>query len=130
MLDIKHDLQRKVVICTVRGVIRLEEMRSWLASYKQQTDVFANAPHILIADMRGMAPLAPEVAEVLGEAIGYGRAHGVVLCAHLSDSGTVRLQSRRVAREVDPHDRCTIDVVSLEEAWALIAEREATQLAS
>ncbi len=89
---------------------------------KRITNLF-RGEHIVLADMRGMSVLAPEAAELFGEVIRYGRMHGAVLCVHLSDSSITRLQAARLAREVQPDDAVTINVVSLEEAHRLIDER-------
>lgn len=80
------------------------------------------AKHMVIADMRGMKPLHPPVAKLLGEAIGYGRRNGAVLCAHVSDHTVQRLQAARVARENSPTDDVTVDVSSVSEAERVVAE--------
>jgi hypothetical protein len=81
---------------------------------------------MLIADMRGLAPLSQESAKLMGEAIAFQRAHGIVLCAHLSDSSITRLQAKRLAREATPNDKVTIEVVSPEEAERVLDERRPT----
>ena len=80
------------------------------------------AKHMVIADMRGMKPLHPPVAKLLGEAIGYGRRNGAVLCAHVSDHTVQRLQAARVARENSPTDDITVDVSSVAEAERVVSE--------
>jgi hypothetical protein len=77
---------------------------------------------MVVADMRGMKPLHPPVAKLLGEAIGYGRKNGAVLCVHISDHTVQRLQASRVARENSPTDDITVDVSSLEEAERVLDE--------
>ena len=123
MYEISNDIPKSVITFRASGVIRLDEMRTAVGLYTKATDSYKNRGHFLLADMRGMSALAPQVAAVMGEAIGYGRGHGVALCAHLSDSGIVRLQSGRLAREVSPNDKGTVDVVSVEEAWRVFEER-------
>ena len=69
--------------------------------------------------------LAPESAEIFREGIALGRKFGVHLCAHLTNSGIIRLQAKRLAREATVADKNMFDVVSMEEAWLLTAERRA-----
>jgi len=107
------------------GLVRGPEIAEAFAAYATISQFYKGKPHMLIADMRGMAPLPPELAEKMMEAIAYGREHGVVFCVHLSDTGIVRLQSRRLAAEADPRGHGTmVEVDSLEEAWRQIDARE------
>lgn len=123
MYEISNDTAKGVITIRASGVIRPEEMREALAEYKRATAVYKKGLHMLLADMRGLRPLAPEAAAVMGEFIAWGRQNGVVVCAHLSDSGIVRLQAGRIAREISPNDDKTVEVVSEEEAWKLFEER-------
>jgi len=123
MIEITNDPTRRVITLRASGVVRLEDMRQALKEYIRATGLYRGRPHFLLADMRGMAPLSPDAAATMGEAIAHGRQRGVVLCAHLSDSGIVRLQSNRLAREVAGNDDATVDVIALEEAWRLFDER-------
>jgi hypothetical protein len=78
--------------------------------------------HIVLADMRGLRTLKKEVAECMGEAIGYARTRGVIRCTHLSDETVQRLQAHRIARESSAGNDVTVDVQSLEEAHAVCQE--------
>jgi hypothetical protein len=77
---------------------------------------------MVIADMRGMKPMDPTVANMLGAEIHYARRHGVVLCAHVSDHTVQRLQARNIARQNSPSDDVTVDVASAEEAMKVLDE--------
>ncbi|HEX7665941.1 MAG TPA: hypothetical protein VF407_15545, partial [Polyangiaceae bacterium] len=100
----------------------MHEMAVAAGSYK-------GAPFAMIADMRDLVPLSPKAAAVLGEAIAFGRKAGVVVCAHLSSSGIIRLQANRVAREATPGQAGNYDVVSMDEAWKLTGEAFAAKVA-
>ncbi len=100
-------------------------MKEWAEAYKAATDSYGGGKHLVLADMRGLKPATPEVAEIMGEAIGYARSRGVACCAHLSDSSIQRLQTARLAREASPHDDVTTDVVSPEEAERVLEEARA-----
>ena len=104
------------------GRFDISTMRAFCDQYKAVTDTYAKGAHYVIADMRGMVPAQPEVGLMLGSAIGYARARGVRLCAHLSDDTVQRLQAARLARQSTPGDDVTVDVASLEEAARVIAE--------
>ena len=56
-------------------------MQQFLDDYKRITQPLAGSPHLILADLRGLNPTSPEVAAILGEAIEYSRAAGVVCCA-------------------------------------------------
>jgi len=64
----------------------------------------------------------PPAAKLLGDAIGYGRRNGCVLCAHISDHTVQRLQAARVARENSATDDITVDVSSVDEAERVVSE--------
>ncbi len=114
--EVRLDLSGRTIYCRMTGLFQLEDISAWAHTYREATDRFRGRKHVVIADMRGMRSMLPEVAKVLGEAIGHARRHGAALCAHLSDDTIQRLQARRVARENSPADDITVDVVSLEEA--------------
>ena len=89
---------------------------------KGMTDSYAGKKHMVLADMRGMKPASPKVAEKFGALIGYQRTHGVFFCVHLSDETVTRLQLDRLSRKASPHGKITVDVVSMEEAEAALSE--------
>ncbi len=86
------------------------------------SDSYRGKKHLVLADMRGLKPSTPRVAEKLGELIVYQRSHGVSLCVHLSDESVTRLQMDRLSRKASPHDSATVDVVSLDEAEKVLSE--------
>jgi hypothetical protein len=107
----------------MQGVFGEQEMRDWARAYREHgTARFVGGRHFVIADMRGMKTTRPSVAEIMGAEIGYARQHGVVLCAHLSDDTVQRLQVSRIARQNAVGDDVTVDVVSMEEAYAVLRE--------
>ena len=122
MIDIKNDRAKRTIRVTMVGAIKLDEVKAKVAIMKKVTDGYEGAPHLVLADMRGMKATAPDVADVMGEAIAYQRRHGVVHCAHLSDSSTTRLQMARLARQAVEGDPGMTEVVSLEEAERVLDE--------
>lgn len=104
------------------GDFDVATMTRFLEDYKRVSQPFAGAPHLILADLRGMNPTSPEVAAILGEAIEYSRAIGVVCCAHLSDDTITQLQAARLGRKSSPHSDVTVDVASREEAERLLDE--------
>jgi len=123
MITIRDDRTKRTIHVTMTGFLTLDEVREAVIRVKSATDGYKDGPHLFLADMRGLKPAAPEVAEVLGKAIAYTRQHGVVFCAHLSDSSTVQLQAARLAREAVEGDPAIINVISLEEAERVLEEQ-------
>src|SRR5690348_1505505 len=113
MYKVEADQARSTVRFRATGKLTLEEVKHAYEDAKVATDAFRGRPHIVLADMRGLSPMSPEVAHRFGELIQYGRTHGVQFCVHLSDSSIARLQTARLAREVNPQDNSTTDVVSV-----------------
>jgi hypothetical protein len=97
-------------------------MKQFLEDYKRVSQPLAGSPHLILADLRGMNPTSPEVAAILGQAIEYSRAAGVVCCAHLSDDTVTQLQAARLGRKSSPQSDVTVDVASREEAERLLDE--------
>src|SRR5215213_5948428 len=81
------------------GSISVLEMRQFVTKYLAATDTYAGRPHLVLADMRGLNTMSPEVAGILGEGIRQARSRGVACCAHLSDAAVSSLQTARLARE-------------------------------
>src|SRR5262245_3700934 len=104
MFQIEHDAIARTILFRINGTFSAEEVRAVGREYQRLTDKFRGERHMVLADLRGLRPLSPEAAEVFKGIIAYGRAHGTVCCAHLSDSSIVRLQGSRLAREVTPGD--------------------------
>lgn len=116
MFEVENRPEKLTVYVRMSGAVRLEEAQASVEALKAATDSYGRRSHVYLADLRGLLPLPPEVAAMLGEAIAYSRQRGTIVCIHLSDSAIVRLQATRLVREINPDDSVTIDVVSLEEA--------------
>jgi hypothetical protein len=112
------------------GVVSREDLNELMGKMGEVCATYAGAKFAMIADMRDLQPLAPEAADMLGRGIEMGRKNGIAVCAHLSNSGIIRLQANRVSREAAAGDASVFDVVSLEEAWRLIDERNAMPLSA
>jgi hypothetical protein len=123
MVKVNVDRGRRTITFRAQGNITLDEVKRTLDEAKRATDLFRGGEHIVLADLRGMAVMSPDVATVFGEVIQYGRRNGTAWCVHLSDSSVGRLQAARLAREVNPQDTSTINVVSTEEAEKVIDEK-------
>lgn len=88
-------------------------------------DSYRGRPHLVMADVRGLMPSSPAVAEVMQRIIQYSRQRGTVCCVHLYDSAITRLQAARLAREAtrDIDGTLTVEVVSVEEAEEVLREQ-------
>lgn len=122
MFDVKNHPDKLTIYIRSSGQVRLAEARAAIEAMKIAVDSYNGRPHLVLADARGMLPVAPDVAELMGEGIGYSRRNGTVVCVHLADSAIVRLQAARLVRESNPMDTATVDVVSLEEAEIVLEE--------
>lgn len=124
MFEVTINRTRRTITFRASGKMTLDEVTKAYEEAVWATDSFKKLPHVVLADMRGLAPLAPDATMVFGEIIKYGRAHGTVACVHLSDSSIARLQASRLAREASPYDDVTVNVVSLEEAEKVLDEKQ------
>jgi hypothetical protein len=123
MINVELDYSRKVLTFRATGVVTVAELQRTLVQVKTVLAPLRGAEHIVLADVRGLAPMSPEASELFGAVIRYGREHGTALCVHLSDSSIAKLQTARLAREASPQDQITVNVVSLKEAEKVINER-------
>ncbi len=123
MVNVTIDRVRRTITFRAVGNLTLEEVKRTLEEAKRATDLFRGGEHIVLADLRGMGVMSPDVAAVFGEVIQYGRRNGTAWCVHLSDSSVARLQASRLARDASPQDKTTINVVSLDEADKVIEEK-------
>jgi hypothetical protein len=123
MFEVTINRGKRLITFRASGNLTLDEMKTILDEAKWATDGFRGDPHIVLADMRGLATMSDEKQRIFGEIIRYGREHGTSLCVHLSDSSIARLQQSRLAREASPYDDVTVNVVSSEEAERMIQER-------
>ncbi|MFO7177103.1 MAG: hypothetical protein DIU78_000250 [Pseudomonadota bacterium] len=122
---IANDVGNRTIRLRMTGEYDLSGMQRLAQELRRATDEYANRSHLILADMRGMLPLAPEVAHVFGELIAYTRHHGVVRCAHLSDDTVQKLQASRLGRQSTPKEDLTVNVASLDEAERVLAEMRA-----
>jgi hypothetical protein len=122
MTSVQNFPERWTIVVKLSGAISDAELAAFIRDYRAATDSYAGGSHLVLADLRGMKPLSPANAEALGQVIGYARSRGVMRCAHLGDDSVAKLQTSRLARAVDPKDRATVNVVSLAEAEAALAE--------
>jgi dihydroorotase-like cyclic amidohydrolase len=106
----------RILECHMTGLFSETDMLAAAREMRRQTDAMQGKRHIVVADMRGMKTVHPSIARHMGEAIGYQRERGCVLCVHVSDDTVQRLQARRLAREHSPNDDVTIEADSIEEA--------------
>jgi len=125
MYEASVNRTRRLIMFRGSGTLTVDDLKKLVEEAKWATDSFRGEPHMVLADMRGMAPLSPDATQLFGEMIKYGRERGCVCCVHLSDSSIARLQASRLAREASPYDDITVNVVSIEEAEKMIQEKQA-----
>ncbi len=113
-----------ILECRLTGLFAESDMLEACAEMRRAADRCEGQRHIVVADMRGMKTVHPSVARHMGEAIGYWRERGCVLCVHVSDDTVQRLQARRLAREYSPTDDLTVEASSIEEARAVAKSYE------
>src|SRR5690349_9364882 len=101
-VEIIVDSSRRLIRVRMSGVMTANAMKGFCSEYAEATNQFSGEPHVVLADMRGMRTLPPELAEMFQATIGAARARGVVLCAHVSDQTVTRLQAGRLARQATP----------------------------
>lgn len=123
MIGVTNQQTRRTIVVRLTGLIGPTEMQDFAERYRAATDFYGGEPHLVLADMRGMKTNTPAAAGILQSAIAYARSRGVHCCAHISDDTVARLQMARIAREVAAGDDVTVDVVSLEEAEAVLHEK-------
>jgi len=124
MYETSIDQMRRTIRVRASGTLTIDELREMYEASKRLTDSFYGRPHMVLADMRGLAPLSPDGTKIFGDIIKYGRERGTICCVHLSDSSIARLQASRLAREASPYDDITVNVVSMEEAEKVIQEKQ------
>jgi hypothetical protein len=127
--EISDSGEERTIRVRMIGQFDLRTMNDFALEYRRVSRVYAGKPHMVLADMRGSQPASPDVAKLLGETIEFSRQIGVVCCAHLSDDTVQRLQAARLARQIAIASDITFDVVSLEEAERVLAERRQQLLA-
>jgi hypothetical protein len=119
---VRNEPSERTIYIRMEGYFDLEEMKNFIRAAFEATESYNGTPHLVLADMRGMQITSLEVSKLLGEYIGEARRKGVSCCAHLSTSTVQKLQAARLARQNSPGDDVTVNVVSIEEAHALLGE--------
>jgi hypothetical protein len=119
VIEVTPNYATRIMEARMSGLYSEQDMRRASELLHEVTKGFAGKRHIVIADMRGMKAVHPSLATILGEAIGYQRANGCVLCLHVSDDTVQKLQVARVARKYSPQDDVTVDVDSVDAARSL-----------
>ena len=114
--SIRNVPYERTIYIRMTGRFDMANMRAFAADYRQATDSYEGNGHLVLADMRGLLPLLPEVGHVFGGAVGYARAHGVICCAHLSDDATQKWQAARLARQDKPANDVTMNFATMDEA--------------
>jgi hypothetical protein len=122
---IANDPTERTIRLRMTGEYDRVGMERLAVELREVADSYGGRSHLILADMRGMAPLDADVAQIFGELIAYTRQRGVVCCAHLSDDSVQKLQAARLGRQISLSDDLTVDVVSIEEAERLLADARA-----
>jgi hypothetical protein len=117
-----NSMGERTIRLRMTGEFDVRSMTRFADEYRRVSNEYGGQSHLVLADMRGMAPIDASVAAIFGESIAYSRRHGVVRCAHLSDDTVQRLQAARIGRSISEYDDTTVDVVSIEEAESVLAE--------
>src|SRR6266542_4434409 len=100
--SIRNVLYERTIYIRMSGRFDAATMRELAVAYGRVTDEYEGKRHVVVADMRGMAPLLPEVGQIFEGAIRYARARGVALCVHVTDDATQKWQADRLARRAAP----------------------------
>jgi hypothetical protein len=120
--SIRNVAYERTIYIRMSGRFDVSLMRAFAAEYRQATDTYDGHDHLVLADMRGLSPLLPEVGRIFAASVGYARAHGVICCAHLSDDATQKWQAVRLARQDKPTNDVTINFATTTEALAALEE--------
>ena len=118
--SIRNVAYERTIYIRMTGKFDMGLMRAFAAEYRQATDCYEGNDHLVLADMRGLSPLLPEVGHVFAAAVGYARGHGVICCAHLSDDATQKWQAARLARQDKPANDVTMNFATVDEALAAL----------
>ena len=74
--SIRNVAYERTIYIRMTGRFDFGLMQAFAAEYRQATDSYQGGDHLVLADMRGLSPLLPEVGHVFAAAVGYARAHG------------------------------------------------------
>jgi len=118
--SIRNVAYERTIYIRMTGRFDIGVMRAFANEYREATDSYEGGDHLVLADMRGLSPLLPEVGQVFAAAVGYARAHGVICCAHLSDDATQKWQAARLARQGKPANDVTMNFSTMDEALSAL----------
>lgn len=99
MYRIDVDRQHAIIELVLDGLIRRDEMVTFVGELKAATLGLAGHEVKVKADMRTFRPSSPEVAELLRDVQQFGLQNGVMRVAEMVESQLAALQLNRVARE-------------------------------
>ena len=125
--SVRYLRERRRIDLRLSGVFDLRPMRRFCQEYRAVTALLRGEQHIVIADLRGLRPLAPAVAEHLAETLVWAREHGVCCQAHVADDLVSGMQLARLARGRSDGEDITVDCESLDDA-VLVANEKLREL--
>lgn len=123
MYSVKNQPNRRTIVFRLSGIVEDAEMRAFASEAHAATDSYKGAPHVVLADMRGLKTCSTSAAAILKEVIAHGRAHGVVQCVHVTDESVTKMQLGRIARQVSANDAITVDAATVEDGERVLAEK-------
>ena len=97
--EIKTDATHHIIDFFLSGLVRNEEIDTFVSELQQATQAFAGQEIKIKADLRAFSPASPEVAEKIKAVQEFGLQNGVKRVAEIVESDMVALQLNRVARE-------------------------------
>ncbi|SRR5579883_1797015 len=87
-----------VLRCVLRGVLDTEEMRAFVDAHNRAVDAMNGRDYKVWVDLREMAPISPEAAELMAQAKRYSSTRANFRgSAVLVAAATVALQHRRTS---------------------------------
>lgn len=99
MFQVKVDRIKALVELSLEGRIEVDEIRSCAAELDDVLATLQGREIRLLVDLRGLKPVAPEVAEVLRRFQERALDIGLARFAEVVDSELLALQLGRIARE-------------------------------
>lgn len=99
MYEVKVDPVHAIVGFVLDGVVRVDEIKKFVVELQAATLGLAGREIKVKADVRGLKPASPEVAEMIRGVQEFGLKAGVKRVAEIVDSELTAMQLNRVARE-------------------------------
>ncbi len=115
----------RTICFQITGMLTEKEALQMERETRRIVESYRGRPHLVLADMRGLRPASPPIAEILQRVINYCRRRGTICCVHLHDIAITQLQAARLARQATRNidGTLTIDVASMEEAELVLKEQ-------